>query len=106
VVLRAYQASDRYCSLDAPRGFAQSRAARQCTATLVLLSNQSPLKEVEPFLHGIKLVTKLPDCRILRTSNGGVTLKPLGEGGCNSNNGHADRDGRNDCDDGENIVHH
>jgi len=77
----------------------------ECTATLVLLRNQSAFEEVEPFLHGIDLFTKLSNCRIRRSNNSRATFKPLSEGARKSNNDHADRDGRNDRDDGESWVH-
>jgi len=50
---------------------------RQLTATLVLLSNQSTFEEVEPFLHGIDLFTKLADCGIGRSNHGRTTFKSL-----------------------------
>jgi len=78
---------------------------RRRQRTLVLLSNQNALKEVEPFLHGSDLFTKLPNCRIRKSSIGRATFNALSEGARKSNNDHADRDGRNDRDDGDSWVH-
>src|SRR5437867_2919235 len=86
-------------------GSGRSPAARQRTATLVLPRNQSPLEEVEPFLHGIDRFTKLPDCRIRGSNNRRVTFKPLGESARKANNDHANRNGRDDRDDRDSWLH-
>jgi len=77
----------------------------ECTATLVLLRNQSAFEEVDPFLHGIELFTKLADCRIRSSNNGRAAFKPFSESARKSNNDHANCDGRDDGDDRESWLH-
>jgi len=77
----------------------------QGTATLVPLSNQGTLEEIEPFLHGIECVTKVPDCRIRRRNNGRAAFKPFSEIGSQSHNDHANRDGPDDRHDRDSWLH-
>src|SRR5437660_5375654 len=69
------------------------------------LSGQGTPREIEPFLHGIELLTEVPKCRIGRGDDGRAGFQPLSKCARKATDDRADGDDSDNQDHREGIVH-